>query len=233
MDRALYDSVTEFFDLPDESLLPVLEDIYCEKDLKELKKSAVKYDKNEPVDLLRDFMQFENKGIAVLMWPEGPPSKSNYWMPDDIMTQNGMFIRDQLRFKKDYQKFVDKMLRDVARTNKSGKETLFVGMHARRTDYVEFSKKYLNQKVSGKNHFLEAMEYFQEEYPEYEIFFIAVSDDMSWMKKHFGNIHNVVLAGMDDKKNHDQIPFGLNPIGVDFCLLSSCNHTIVSQVIKL
>ena len=109
VDRALFDSVTEFFDLPEDSLLPVLEDIYCEKDLKELKRSAVQYDKNESTDLLKDFMNFENKGVAVLMWPEGPPSKSNYWMPDDMMTQNGMFIRDQLRFKKEYQKFVDKI----------------------------------------------------------------------------------------------------------------------------
>ena len=142
----------------------------------------------------RDLLSFENK--AVLVWPEGPEEKSAYWIPEDIFSWSGNFIRSQLQFKKDYQRFVDKLLRNIAKSDKSGKEVLFVGMHARRTDYIAFSKKVLKTKIAGKSHFLEGMEYFQEEFPDNELYFMAVSDDMQWMRKHLGHIDNVVMAGI-------------------------------------
>ena len=231
VDKELMNTVVKYFDIPDESILPVLEDVYCEKDLEKMKKYMVPYKKNEPNGngIEKDFVALKGKGLLVEMWPEGPPEESTYWIPEKLMTDNGIFIRNLLTFKPEYAKFVKSMLKQIAKSAKSGKEVLFIGMHARRTDYIEFSKTILNKKIAGKNHFLEGMEYFQEEFPDHEVYFIAVSDDMAWMRKHLGNIHNVVLAGMADKNNEDKIPYGLDPIGIDLCLLASCNHTILSQ----
>ena len=39
-----------------------------------------------------------------------------------------------------------------------------------------------------------------------------------------------IVLGMGDKSMENKIPYGLDPIGIDLCLLSSCNHTILSQV---
>jgi len=229
VDRSLHESVTEFFDIPQESILPVLEENFCEADLINMKKHMTRYANQESFTFKKDFLEMKNKGLVVNMWPEGPPSESTYWIPEDILTENSNFIRKQMKFKSEYKRFADKVLGQISKSDKSGKEVLFVGTHCRRTDYVEFSKTILKKKVAGKSHFLEGIEYYQEEYPDSEVYFIAISDDMPWVRKNLGNIKGVVLAGMGEKSNKDRIPFGLNPIGIDLCLLASCNHTLVSQ----
>lgn len=136
-------------------------------------------------------------------------------------------IRSQLVFKSEYQKFADNILQQIVASNRSGAELIFVGLHVRRTDYVQFSKVYLNKKVVGKTYFLEAIEYFQESYPDQQVYFIAVSDDLVWVKKNLGSIKGVVVAGVGGEDG--QLPGGLDPVGVDLALLRSCNHTIMSQ----
>ena len=85
-------------------------------------------------------------------------------------------------FKPEYQNFADNILQQIAESDRSGAELVFVGLHVRRTDYVQFSKIYLNKKVVGKTYFLEAIEYYQESYPDNQVYFIAVSDDLVWVR---------------------------------------------------
>ena len=103
-------------------------------------------------------------------------------------------------FKPEYQSFADHILQQIADSDRSGAELIFVGLHVRRTDYVQFSKVYLNKKVVGKTYFLEAIEYFQESYPDNQVYFIAVSDDLVWvrMTTYFGiNVTNVTISCHD------------------------------------
>ena len=186
VDKSLHDSVTEFFDLPQESILPVLEEVFCEADLTQMRKHMTRYANQESFTLRRDFLEMKSKGLVVNMWPEGPPKESTYWIPEDLMSENGNFIRKQYVFKPEYRRFATKILGQISQNDKSGKEVLFVGMHCRRTDYVQFSKTILKKKVAGKNHFLEAIEYFQDEFPDNEVYFIAISDDMPWVRKNLG-----------------------------------------------
>ena len=186
VDKAIHDSVTEFFDIPQESVLPVLEEIYCEADLTQMKKHMTRYANQEPFTFKKDFLEMKNKGLVVNMWPEGPPEESTYWIPEDILTKQSTFVRKQMIFKPEYKRFSNKILGQISKSDRSGKEVLFVGTHSRRIDYVDFSKTILKKKVAGKSHFLEGIEYFQEEFPDNEVYFIAVSDDMSWVRKNLG-----------------------------------------------
>ena len=186
MDKAIHDSVTEFFDIPQESVLPVLEEIYCEADLTQMKKHMTRYANQEPFTFKKDFLEMKNKGLVVNMWPEGPPEESTYWIPEDILTKHSTFMRKQMIFKPEYKRFANKILGQISKSDRSGKEVLFVGTHSRRTDYVDFSKRILKKKVAGKSHFLEGIEYFQEEFSDNEVYFIAISDDMSWVRKNLG-----------------------------------------------
>ena len=88
-----------------------------------------------------------------------------------------------MKFKAEYKRIADKILRQIAASDTSGKEIVFVGIHVRRTDYVHFSKVYLNKKVVGKTYFLEGIEYFKEEYPDNQVYFLAVSDDLAWVRQ--------------------------------------------------
>ena len=81
---------------------------------------------------------------------------------------------------------------------------------------------------------MSGIEYYQEEYPDHEVVFLAVSDDMDWVRRNLGMINNVVMAGSllhsnlhdDDDDDDDD---DLDPAVSDMTLLSSCNHSIISQ----
>ena len=47
VDKSIHHSVTEFFDIPPESILPVLEEIYCEANLEQMKKHMIRYENQE------------------------------------------------------------------------------------------------------------------------------------------------------------------------------------------
>merc|ERR1712037_373834 len=52
--------------------------------------------------------------------------------------------------------------------------------------YVQFSKQVLGKRVASKAFYQEAMDYFEEEYPDDSVYFLAVSDDLNWVRKHLG-----------------------------------------------
>ena len=42
------------------------------------------------------------------------------------------------------------------------------------------------------NHYLAGIEYFQEEYGDKNLIFLAVSDDIAWVQKHLGKIKGIM-----------------------------------------
>ena len=48
------------------------------------------------------------------------------------------------------------------------------------------------KKVVGMNHYLAGIEYFQEEYGDKNLIFLAVSDDIAWVQKHLGKIKGIM-----------------------------------------
>ena len=98
-------------------------------------------------------------------------------MTDCVVT----IYRRQLTFHEGYQRFADYILGQLSASHTGPAPPLYVGLHVRRTDYVHFSKVYLNKRVAGKSYFLEAIEYYQEEYPHHSVYFLAVSDDLAWV----------------------------------------------------
>jgi hypothetical protein len=162
------DSVTEFFALPPPSLLPVVEDIFCPAALQLLREHMEPFKDNEPA-LLEQALVSLGQGRAVNLWPEGPLEQSAYWVPDTLMQEFGPWLKQQFQFKREYREDADARLQAVREAARGDKEVMFVGLHVRRTDYVEFSKNVLGKRVAGKAFYMEAMDYFEEEYPEYQV----------------------------------------------------------------
>ena len=93
----------------------------------------------------------------------------------------------------------------------------------------------------GPSYFKEATAHFLEDFPDNQIYFVAVSDDLAWVLKHLGTIPGLVVAGSHGEEGEDRLdPVGknhmdpqhrdhLDPVGRDLALLAACNHTIVSQ----
>ena len=62
---------------------------------------------------------------------------------------------------------------------------MFVGVHARRTDYKSHLKKWRSGKLVTKMYFEDAMNYVRKKYRDDHVLFIMVSDDANWMKTMF------------------------------------------------
>lgn len=224
VDKASHDSVTEFFALPSESLLHVTEEQFCPSALKKLKQHMQNFTQNSP-DKLESALVALAQGQVVNLWPEGPLETANYWVPDNLIREYGPWIKQLFQFKPEYQKDAAARLEGVRAIAGSDKKVLFVGLHVRRTDYVQFSKQVLGKRVASKAFYKEAMDYFEEEYPDHSVYFLAVSDDLNWVRKHLGGRKNLVVAGSHGSGEED----GLGEVGKDLALLAACDHTIVSQ----
>lgn len=101
-------------------------------------------------------------------------------------------------------------------------EITFVGIHNRRTDYVDYMRRRYGETKNpyNKRFFREAMDYFREEH-EHPVFFY-VSDDMEWGRKNVRDRHgDLFFVGKGDTDSNDAI-------GYDLAVLASCNHSVVS-----
>ncbi len=79
---------------------------------------------------------------------------------------------------------------------KNPKEVTYVGLHSRRTDYLEFRKNVLGMKKLYKNYFFDAVDYFTEEFEN--VVFVYISDDMEWGRKKMRKVANVFFVGCGD-----------------------------------
>ena len=139
--------MTAYFEIPPESIVPVLEEVYCDEDLENMKRHAVPYVNTES-NLMKDNFEILNSKNAVIdIWPEGIPQQNSFWVPEELVLKNSNFIRSQLVFKSEYQKYVNKVLQKVPKCDQSKRESIFIGLHVRRTDYEEFSKDKLKKVV--------------------------------------------------------------------------------------
>lgn len=223
VDRGVADAVSKYFTLP--RRLAVIEDELSEVEVTRLREQMVNYTDNQPTRTEQDLVDLRGRAAAVNLWPEGSLQNASYWVPDSLLTPYGDMIRQHWTFKPEYRQWVDRFKADLRRAH--DKEVVFIGMHIRRTDYVQYSKQVLKKSVLGKTYFLEAVEYYQEEFPGKQVLFLAVSDDMQWVQRKLGSIAGLVLAGTALLPASELD--GLDPVGLDLCLLASVDHSVISQ----
>jgi len=112
---------------------------------------------------------------------------------------------------------------------KKGREDfVYVGIHARRTDHLEYEQK-RNMVNLRPGYYLDAMRLFRQKFKKASkkkrLVFVYVSDDSNWGREKLGRR---VKEG-DLHFNPDGLPGDEGSIGHDLAVLASCNHTIVSH----
>ena len=151
VDLSLHSTMSAYFEIPQESIVPVSEEVYCEKDLENMKRHSVPYVNTESNLVKDNFEMLNSKNAVIDVWPEGIPQQNSFWVPEELVQKNANFIRNQLVFKRKYQQYVDKVLRKVSKCDQSEKESIFIGLHVRRTDYEDFSRNKLKKVCMNRN----------------------------------------------------------------------------------
>lgn len=118
----------------------------------------------------------------------------------------------ELTFSPSLKKQANDILTSVKnRMKMKSQEITFVGVHIRRTDYIEYIKKY-NTTIPSRGYYVRAMQYYREKYSR--PIFIMASDDPVYCKRTFKAFKDVVLIHGNRE--------------MDMATLAACNHSIIS-----
>lgn len=90
--------------------------------------------------------------------------------------------------------------------------SVLVGIHIRRTDYINYMK-WRKSAVPGVKYFRNAMAFYRTKFPG--VLFVAASDDRKYIENIFANDTDVILAPGSPKE-------------LDMAVLASCNHSIIT-----
>ena len=201
---------------------PAIEDIFCNwRDL------PFEGYQNSIHDLVAD--ESLRKGKLLELWPLGYAYGAKICCPGEdlqkYVQEHYSEFRDGLRFLPEFRDYAADLKRKAAvKVGKNVADITFVGIHNRRTDYLDYmkSKFGVTKNPFKKSYFMAAMEYFREEHENVAFFF--VSDDMEWGRKRLkalddrGDLFFVGNGNTEDPKS----------IGYDLALLGSCNHTVIT-----
>ena len=162
-------------------------------------------------------------GHILLAFPEGSrqPDPAKYrtlWFPDKLLSSHVKQVRQTFTFRAHHADEADQVFTQL-RTVTPGKEAVFVGVHARRTDYQQYAKEVQGVSSPGRGYYREAMDHYLEEYQDHNtmVWFVVLSDDQAWAEKNILGRPQTVWAGSDDP-------------GRDMAVLARCNHSVMSQV---
>ena len=107
---------------------------------------------------------------------------------------------------------------NLLQVGKKPEKITYVGIHNRRTDYLEFRRKRLKLDNLYEDYFEDAMEYFREEYWDTTVVFVYVSDDMKWGRRNLKDSKNLFFLGNLQQKI------------TEFCTLQVKYHMIFEVV---
>ncbi len=134
-------------------------------------------------------------------------------------------LAQQIQLKDEFVNNAQDKLELVKKSFKNhNKEFIFVGIHSRRTDHLDFQVERLNVIPVDPAYYLDAIELYRKRFSKkkFNLAFIYVSDDLNWGRKRIGatkgGSKNVFFIS---EESEDKSPY-------DLALLASCNHTILS-----
>nr|XP_053632759.1 galactoside alpha-(1,2)-fucosyltransferase 1-like [Cherax quadricarinatus] len=110
--------------------------------------------------------------------------------------------------------WVDSFLKEIftKAQNESHVPPVLVGIHVRRTDYVDFIRNY-EGRLPGEAYFRRAMQYFRDKFRR--VIFVVASDGTQYATEKFAHYPDVTFSPGTTWQ-------------VDLATLASCNHSIIS-----
>lgn len=127
-------------------------------------------------------------------------------------------IKNEFKFIDDIDRVCTDILQNITENLKiSRSNCTLIGAHMRRGDFVDPRKQSFGHVPATKVYLETAIDFFETRYSNHScIFFIIIGDDYNW------NLQN-------SPKRHNIIVFKPRTQYIDLCVLSRCNHTIISS----
>jgi len=131
-------------------------------------------------------------------------------------------LRKQFKFHDHLVKTVNDWKNSIQ--NETIQNVIFVGVHCRRTDFKDHLVAVSGSGMVDHVFYDKAFEIYRSRYNDdsHKIIFLAVSDDVEWIKEAMGK-HDDVRFGFDFGSPRLNEP---DLVGFDLCVLASCDHSI-------
>jgi galactoside 2-L-fucosyltransferase 1/2 len=117
-------------------------------------------------------------------------------------------VRQMFQFK---QHIIDQSQRQLHIASKGMKDVTYVGVHVRRTDYIDFLKRAYNASPAPPDYFVRHMNIFRNKYKR--VLFVVMSDDPKWCESEF--------------RGDDIVVMKTNSPAQDIAIMAACNHSII------
>ncbi|XP_044004548.1 galactoside alpha-(1,2)-fucosyltransferase 2-like isoform X2 [Aphidius gifuensis] len=124
-------------------------------------------------------------------------------------------VRREFTFRLALKLYADKILKKISIKFNTTDPT-YVGVHVRRTDYVDYLWQKLKIRPAPVRYYLTAMDYFHNKYEN--VIFVIASDSINWCK-----------FNLNSKKHRISLISDINARGPgkDLAVLAACNHSII------
>ena len=179
------------------------------------------------------------------IWDMSHMAIDEYDLENDLLAKDKNFqgaFFERLQIKDEFINHAQKTLHIITKKHKErhnlpdkskSKEKsyngfIFVGIHIRRTDHVQYERDN-NLKNLDLEYYLRAMQLyrmkFNIEHQQKKLIFVLLSDDIEWGKSKLlpqAKDGDLYIGGVG-------LPNEIESIGNDFALLANCNHTIESH----
>ncbi|XP_014214512.1 galactoside 2-alpha-L-fucosyltransferase 2-like [Copidosoma floridanum] len=129
-------------------------------------------------------------------------------------------FRQEFKFQKSLRRHAKTVLKEASARYNLSKPT-YVGVHVRRTDYIDYLWQKLRVRPAPVDYYFKAMNYFDEKYEN--AIFVVASDNIGWCKYHLlsadrGKFRRIVfISSYEDPRGP----------GKDLAVLASCDHAII------
>ena len=161
-------------------------------------------------------------------------------------------VEDQLRKEdfvlkqamiQDVQDFLSSITTNTQTVNVASSkiDTIFIGIHVRRTDYVKYMEMKYKAKLIGSSFYIKAAKLMQDliaqknpthDMSKKHLAFVVVTDDPDWCRKNMMNLSSEISSNYHfssssvhfSADHHNYIE--QNRIFFDLAVLSQCNHSI-------
>ncbi|XP_067653559.1 galactoside alpha-(1,2)-fucosyltransferase 1-like [Haliotis asinina] len=150
-----------------------------------------------------------NQGVDQGNWtasPVGMPSTPTGGATNSTLLHPNDAMRQHVDMKTQRQHVHEVSAADAAAN------LTYIGMHVRRGDYLSSLSKRQGRITPPAEYYIHAMRYFRAIFPS--TLFVVAGDDGSWVNRNIGAPDVVVMKRATEE--------------IDLCLLSMCNHTILS-----
>lgn len=126
-----------------------------------------------------------------------------------------MNVHKVFKFKQPILNTARKRIEKIVHASDCRLSCLIVGVQIRRGDFLDKRNRDFGFIVPSERYIQRAMNWYRAHFSTIRLIFLLLGSDYNWTNQHFGNLSDVLILKAEKPED-------------DLCLLSFCNHSVIT-----